>query len=176
MNKNLMKRIALDMDGVLADVTEQFCRYNKRDFGIRKTPEEIAGVPELEAFPNSIRHVFEPGFFRTTPLIPGCREVVENLNRHYELFIVSAATEFPQSLTEKLEWLSEHFPFLGWKQFVFCGLKTIIRADIMIDDHFKNLDHFPGTTYLFTQPHNQFQDSGRHQRVQSWKELDSLLL
>ena len=92
------------------------------------------------------------------------------------MFIVSAAMEFPQSLPEKLEWLNEHFNFLHWQQFVFCGSKTIVDADIMIDDHFKNLDQFKGTTILFTQPHNQLIDAGRHKRVDSWKEIASILL
>ncbi|MEG7769311.1 5'-3'-deoxyribonucleotidase, partial [Listeria monocytogenes] len=72
--------------------------------------------------------------------------VLRRLNSLYEVFIVSAATEFPQSLTEKQAWLNEHFPFITWQQMVFCGSKTIINADIMIDDHFKNLDHFNGKT------------------------------
>ena len=45
----------------------------------------------------------------------------------------------------------------------------------MIDDHFKNLDYFPGKTILFNQPHNQLSDTGRHTRVNSWYEIDILL-
>jgi 5'(3')-deoxyribonucleotidase len=98
------------------------------------------------------------------------------LNKNYELFIVSAAMEFPQSLPEKLEWLNEHFSFLTWQQIVFCGSKEIVDADIMIDDHFKNLDLFKGTSLLFTQPHNQLKNDSRHKRVDSWKEIASILL
>ena len=171
-----MQRLALDMDGVLVDVYEQFFRYDEKDFGRRRSFEEIAGIEERIAFPKIMQYVFTPGFFRTAPLIEGCVEVVKQLNIKYELFIVSAAMEFPQSLSEKLDWLNEHFPFLHWKQFVFCGSKTIIDADIMIDDHFKNLDHFKGKTYLFTQPHNLNKDPGRHKRVNNWKELANELL
>ena len=89
---------------------------------------------------------------------------------------MSAATEFPQSLLEKHEWLSEHFSFITWQQMVFCGSKTIVEADIMIDDHFKNLDPFKGTTILFSQPHNLLSDPGRHKRVLSWNEIGGLLL
>lgn len=171
-----MERIAVDMDGVLADVTEQFLRYDEKDFGKRRTPEEITGLRELEAFPRSREYVFSKGFFRTVPVIKDSREILSLLNEKYEVFIVSAATEFPQSLPEKLEWLNEFFPFIKWQQIVFCGLKTVINADIMIDDHFKNLDHFKNITMLFTQPHNLHQQAGRHKRVGSWKEIASLLL
>lgn len=171
-----MKRIAIDMDGVLADVTEQFFRYDELEFGKRKSLEDVLGKKELEAFPNSMKYIFSNGFFRNAPPIKDSKEILAELNKHYEVFIVSAATEFPQSLTEKQEWLQEHFPFIKWQQIVFCGLKTIIAADIMIDDHFKNLDHFNGITFLFSQPHNLHQDQGRHKRVQSWNEIAALLL
>lgn len=169
-------RIAVDMDGVLADVMEQFFRYDEKDHGKRKTLEEITGKPELEAFPRSREYVYTPGFFREAPVIPGSREILPLLNEKYDVFIVSAATEFPQSLAEKQEWLNEFFPFIQWQQMVFCGLKTIVNADIMIDDHFKNLDCFKGTTILFSQPHNLQHPEGRHRRVHSWNEIAELLL
>lgn len=171
-----MKRIAIDMDGVLADVFSQFVKYNFADTGILKTKEELVGKEELLAFPKAKEYVLTPGFFREAPVMESSQYVLQRLNSLYEVFIVSAATEFPQSLTEKQAWLNEHFPFITWQQMVFCGSKTIISADIMIDDHFKNLDYFNGKTYLFNQPHNQLKDAGRHTRVFSWNEIDNLLI
>ena len=171
-----MERLAVDMDGVLADVYEQFFRYDEKDFGKRRLLEEVIGVEERKAFPRINEYVYAKGFFRTAPVVKDSVDVVAELNKNYELFIVSAAMEFPQSLAEKLEWLNEHFPFLTWKQVVFCGSKAIIDADIMVDDHFKNLDLFKGTTILFTQPHNQLKNAGRHKRTDSWHEIASILL
>jgi 5'(3')-deoxyribonucleotidase len=172
----MSKRIAVDMDGVLADVVEQFIACHERDFGQRLSREQLAGISERESFPRVRSYVYEKGFFRNAPVVPGSQEILARLNNKHEVFIVSAATEFPQSLPEKQEWLNEHFPFIQWQQMVFCGLKTIIDADIMIDDHFKNLDHFKGKTVLFSQPHNLLRDPGRHQRVHSWQEIGELLL
>src|SRR5215470_4953292 len=149
-----MERIAVDMDGVIANTTEQFFRFDESDFGRRRTLGEIIGKAEGVAFPKGKEYVRRKGFFRTAPVIDDSQNVLSQLNKRYEIFIVSAATEFPQSLYEKYEWLTEHFPFITWQQIVFCGSKTIVEADIMIDDHFKNLDHFKGTTILFSQPHN----------------------
>ena len=171
-----MERIAVDMDGVIADVAEQFLRYDERDFGKRKTWEEIAGIEERKAFPRCREYVYSKGFFRTAPVMADSQEILSTLNKTYEVFIVSAATEFPQSISEKQEWLNEHFSFINWQQMVFCGSKTIIEADIMIDDHFKNLDHFKKSTILFSQPHNLLRDAGRHKRVNSWKEIGEMLL
>jgi 5'(3')-deoxyribonucleotidase len=171
-----MERLAVDMDGVLADVYEQFFRWDEKDFGKRKPLEDVIGVEERKAFPRINEYVHAKEFFRTAPVVKDSFEILKQLNERYEVFIVSAAMEFPQSLPEKLEWLDEHFSFLTWQQLVFCGSKTIIDADIMIDDHFKNLDHFPGTTILYTQPHNQLKDAGRHKRANSWMDIASLLL
>lgn len=108
--------------------------------------------------------------------MPGSVGVMEQLNRNYELFIVSSAMEFPLSLYEKYQWLQQHFPFLSWQQIVLCGSKQVIAGDIMLDDHFKNLDHFKGKTILFSQPHNMLKDPGSHTRVKDWREVAHLLL
>lgn len=172
-----MKRIAVDMDGVLANVYSQFIKMHEADFNIRLTDADVDGIPEAKVFPNERTYVNAKGFFRNAPLIADCQRILEAINNKYDLFIVSAAMEFPNSLTEKQAWLNEHFPFISWRQMVFCGSKAIIKADIMIDDYFRNLDSFSGdTTILFTQPHNKFADPGRHKRVHTWLEIEQLLL
>jgi 5'(3')-deoxyribonucleotidase len=171
-----MERIAVDMDGVLADTTEQFFQFDERDFGRRRTLDEIIGKPESIGFPNARRYVHTKDFFRTAPVMKESQPVLMELNKRYEIFIVSAAVEFPQSLLEKYEWLNEFFPFITWQQIVFCGSKAIVEADIMIDDHFKNLDHFKGQTILFSQPHNLLLQSSKHKRVDTWNEIADILL
>src|SRR3990170_3722108 len=172
-----MQRIAIDMDGVLSDTVSQFIAWEEKETGIRKSIEETMGKPELEVFPNSKKHLHTENFFRSTAVIKDSQEIVARLNEKYEVFIVSAATEFPKSLTEKQAWLNEFFPFITWHQIVFCGHKQIVQADIMIDDHFKNLNNFTGPlSILFTQPHNAYADNGRHKRVNSWQEIAQMLL
>ncbi len=165
------------MDGVISDTVKQFIDWEERETGIRKSIKDIIGKPELEVFPNSKKYLHTEDFFRSTSVIKDSQEVLARLNEKYEVFIVSAATEFPQSPPEKQAWLNEHFPFITWQQMVFCGSKEIVRAEIMIDDHFKNLDFFTGhTSILFTQPHNAYADNGRHKRVDSWEEIAKMLL
>ena len=170
------KRLIVDMDGVLANVYSQFLDFEEKEFGIRQPIENLMGRPEAEVFKNERKYVLSKGFFRNAPVMEGCLEVMKELNKKYNLFIVSAAMEFPNSLPEKYEWLAEYFPFISWKQIVFCGSKTVIRGDIMIDDHYKNLDHFAGQAILFTQPHNFGHDDRGHTRVDSWNEISKLLL
>jgi len=100
---------------------------------------------------------------------------LRRLNDNYNFIVISLSTEFPGSLTDKQMCLHEHFPFISWRQIVFCGDKSLINADIMIDDHPKNLDDFSGETIMFTQPHNMLSET-RYRRVGSWEEIKELLL
>lgn len=173
---NPMKRLLIDMDGVLADIYSQLLAYDKRATGRRKAAAEIVGKREADVFVHLQAHLVTPGFFRDAPVMAGCEAVLLELNRRYELFIVSAATEFPLSMGEKHAWMQEYFSFITWQQLVFCGSKRVVCGDIMIDDHFKNLDGFAGRAMLFTQPHNQGSDCRGHERVDSWTQIAERLL
>jgi 5'(3')-deoxyribonucleotidase len=166
------------MDDVLADATGQFINFYKKDFGVQVSRQSLNGKEERERFPDHHEvvnsYVFQKDFFRTMAVNENSQEVVERLNKKYEIFIVSSAMEFPQSLNEKLEWLNEHFPFLHWKQFVFCGEKSVVFGDYMIDDLPRNLETFNSTKLLFTAPHNlQF---NQFKRVNNWKEIGEMFL
>jgi 5'(3')-deoxyribonucleotidase len=171
-----MKRILVDMDGVLVDIYARFFELHEMETGERLTTNDVAGLLEAEAFKNQRKWVSAPGFFRNLPVMQGSCEVLKRINDHYRIIIVSLATEFPYCLTDKQLWLHDNFPFISWKQIVFCGDKNIIESDIMIDDHLKNLDHFKGETIMFTQPPNMLLKSSRHTRVSSWAEIEKFLL
>jgi len=171
----MKKTILVDMDGVLADVYSRFFVLHEQESNQLLTVNDIAGKLEEEAFPNQRKWVSEPGFFRSLPVMPGSVDGLKNLNRQYDIIVVSLATEFPNSLTDKILWLKDHYPFITFRQIVFCGNKSIIRADIMIDDHPKNLDHFEGETLMFTQPHNMLMKT-KHERIGSWAAIETRLL
>lgn len=171
----MKKQVLVDMDGVLADVYSQFIKMEFEDLGVIQTAEALRGKLELDAFPNGDKYVRSKGFFRTAPIIQGSIEGLKYLNDKYNVLIVSSATEFPDSLIEKMEWLNEYFPFINWQQMIFCGKKDSIKGDIMIDDHPKNLDYFHGQTILFTQPHNELITNEKHVRVNNWNEILNIL-
>ncbi|TAL65375.1 MAG: 5'(3')-deoxyribonucleotidase [Bacteroidetes bacterium] len=171
-----MKRILVDMDGVLADVYHRFFELQEQDFGKKLSVKDITGLKEAEAFPNLLNWVNTPGFFRGIPVMPGSQKGLKRLNDNYDVVVVSMATEFPICLTDKQLWLNEYYPYISWKQIVFCGNKNLISADIMIDDHIKNLNNFKGVTIMFTQPHNMNIIGSQHKRVYTWKEIEKLLL
>ena len=173
-----MKRFIVDMDDVLADATGQFIRYYEREFGVKVNRTMLNGKEEGEGFPDN-HHIlrqypYRRDFFRTMTVNEYSPDVLRELNKKYEVFIVSAAIEFPQSLSEKLDWLAEHFPFLTWKQIVFCGSKTVVHGDYMIDDLPHNLEKFKGEKFIFTAPHNTHYN--HFQRFNNWKEVGDRFL
>lgn len=170
-----MKRIFVDMDGVLADVYGQFIKYEERDSGITIKIADTIGLDETEIFPNVEKHIYEPGFFRTLNVIEDSIDVMKYMNAKYEVLILSAAMEFPNSLREKYDWLAEHFPFIKWQQIVFCGNKGFVSGDILIDDNMYNLDVFRGEKLLFNQPHNQLVNNPEYTRIYHWSEIGKML-
>jgi 5'(3')-deoxyribonucleotidase len=165
------KRIALDMDEVIADVVPKFLDYFERDFGRRPERSEWWGkkIYQIEHANHIRSYLHEKGFFADLPVMPGSQEVVRWLTDHYDVFAVTAATEFRNSLEDKFDWLHTHFPFIGWRNLVLCGSKVIIQADYMIDDHVFNLEKFEGKGLLYTASHNI--DETRYTRVNDWEEV-----
>ncbi|HEY8735156.1 MAG TPA: 5'(3')-deoxyribonucleotidase [Puia sp.] len=173
------KRVIIDMDHVMADITSQYIKWYKDATGIEVKRDDLIGKQEDLAFPQPhlIREFLHaPGFFRTAGVIPGSQSVIKELNDLYDVYIVSAAMEFPQSLTEKYEWLLTHFPFIHWQQIIFCGSKKPVSGNFMIDDHVKNLTHFNGEKLLFTATHNVNMNDTGYRRVNNWEEIRDLFM
>ncbi|WP_031526257.1 5' nucleotidase, NT5C type [Dyadobacter crusticola] len=166
------KSIAVDMDNVLVDIEVNWIEAYEEAFGIRVSREAMLGIPEDQAFPDPLAArslLYKPGFFRNAPVIAGAQEAILKLQEHFEIYIVSAAMEFPNSLLEKHDWLGQHFPSIHWRNIVFCGDKSVINTDYLIDDHLKNLDYCKGTPILFSASHNAGID--KYRRVNSWAEV-----
>jgi 5'(3')-deoxyribonucleotidase len=174
-----MKRIIIDMDEVMADTMGGMINWYKKDYDGAIDFKKMPGGSWVKGFPEEHQamvreRLFHPGFFRDLPVMKDCIQVMQELNKKYSVFIVSAAMEFPDSLKDKLDWLNEHFPFLGWQQIVFCGSKSIVQGDYMIDDLVRNLKTFEGKKYLYGGYHNT--EITEYDRVNSWQEVAEVFL
>jgi len=173
-----MQRIIIDMDEVIADPMGEMIRWYHEQYGVQPDKDKMDGS-WIKGFPMEhqamvYQRLGEPGFFRHLPVMEDSVDVLSRLNERYEVFIVSAAMEFPNSLKDKYEWLMEHFPFFTWRQLALTGSKDLVSGDFMIDDHVKNLRGFNGKPYLFTAPHN-LRVTG-YDRIGSWKEAAEIFL
>ena len=185
------KVIAIDMDEVLADaLQEHLDRYN-RDFASATQPaitlDDLRGRRLWQVIPphhhatldNSFRDV---DFFRVLRVMPEAQRVLQRLQTRYEVFIASAAMEVPTSFAAKYEWLAEHFPFIPTSHIVFCGDKSILRADYLIDDNPRQLKLFHDTRndgpiregILYTSPANV--GITGYRRVDNWLAVEEMFL
>ena len=175
----MKRRIAIDMDEVMAFTVQKIVNRYQETFGCQLSSADLAGKLVEDAVPLDRRQtvldwIAEKGFFRDLPVMEDAQRVVYELHQNYEVFVVSAANQLPNSLSEKLEWLQEHFDFISWRNTVFCGYKSIINADYMIDDHARNINIFQGKGLLFSAHHNVY-ENGFH-RVNDWKEVEKTFL
>jgi len=172
----MKKTVAIDMDNVITDIETNWINLYEQEFGVRVDKKDLLGKPEDFAFPDPDKArslLYKPGFFRNAPVMEGAVEALKELQKDFEIYIVSAAMEFPNSLLEKHDWLAEYFPFISWKNIIFCGDKSVIGTDFLIDDHLKNLDFHKGMPILFTAGHNI--NVTKHTRVNNWIEAVELL-
>src|SRR5919112_2226710 len=138
------QRVAIDMDDVIAHTIDRFAEIYRKNHNIELNDKVLYGKEIREVLPEELKstvskYVNEPGFFRHITVMPGSQEVLRELTGKYEVYIVSAAMEFKNSLIDKYEWLAEHFAFIPWTHIVFCGHK-IIKADVIIDDRIRNFN------------------------------------
>lgn len=174
-----MLRITLDMDDVLADTYGKLIDYALNEFDTTHLPGDFRQQPLRELLhPKQMTKLSEylnqPGFFRDIPVMDGAVHTVKELSQYYEIFVATAAMEFPNSFREKFDWLAAHFPFISWQNIVFCGDKSIIASDYLIDDHIKNMVSFTGKGILFSAPHNLKENA--YPRVASWREVGEMFL
>ncbi|MRI01919.1 5'(3')-deoxyribonucleotidase [Kriegella sp. EG-1] len=172
-------KIFVDMDEVIADTYGAHIDIYNQEFNGNLTTETCMGNEVWKMVPtahqDSVRkHATRRGFFRNLRPIENSIEVLSKLNDVHELYIASAAMQFPNSLEEKSDWLNEHFPFIPWQHIILCGHKHILRGDVLIDDRSYNLEHFNGRGLQFTSPHN-IRTTG-FERVNNWLEVAEKLL
>jgi 5'(3')-deoxyribonucleotidase/uncharacterized protein with PQ loop repeat len=175
-------RIAVDMDEVIADAFGKVLSTFNEKMGSNITREEVsekgfAGTmrstltPEMFAEYERLCHTGE--FFADLELMEGSQEALRQLSEHYEIFIASAAMDVPSSFDAKFKWLQRHFSFIPPSHYVFCGDKSILLADYLIDDRPRHFDHFIGTGILFTAPHNARRDAPL--RANTWADVLRIL-
>ncbi len=109
------RRIAIDIDGVLADFQNPFLNFYNQRHGTRFTIEdmlsyefwEVLQIGKEELAKEMIDFYGSPNF-RKIPLIGGAKEAIAKLRRRNLLYSVTSRPDFIRDETITL--LGEHFP------------------------------------------------------------------
>ena len=166
--------IAVDMDDVLADAYGRIIQMYEEEHAVQLDRKWMKGKSYREAFPGKQFDIAEgyphqEDFFVDLDVFPDSQRVMAELYKLYNVYVVSAAMEYPFSLKPKRDWLATHFPFIHWKRIVLCGDKSLIKTDYLIDDHPNNLETFSGHPILYTALHNH--NESRFERLNDWNEI-----
>lgn len=159
-------------------VAENLKRYNL-EFGETLSVADMEGRAIWDVIAPSrheaiTRFLLSKDFFAVLDVMPDAPRVMEALQNKYDVFIATAAMEVPTSFNAKYEWLERNFPFISPANIVFCGDKSILRADYLIDDNPRQLRRFEGQGVLFHSHHN----AGCHEfpRVKNWVDVERMFL
>src|ERR1700744_1832834 len=101
-----MERIIIDMDEVIADPMNEMIEWYRKEHGGEVDFGKMLAGSWVKGFPDNHHGMLtdplrSPGFFRHLPVMKDSVDALRDLTERYELFIVSAPTEFPNSLKDK---------------------------------------------------------------------------
>jgi 5'-nucleotidase len=171
--------VCIDQDEVLAKFLDKWVELYNNEYNDNLTRDDfkswyVHSYVKEECGHKIYDYLNMESFYLELEPVENSIEVVKKLMDKYEIYIVTAAMKYPNSLRAKYMWLDKYFPFIKKENIVMCGDKSIIRGDILIDDGVHNLEVFKGEKILFTAPHNL--DETRFKRANNWIEIRELLL
>ncbi|EHH69486.1 hypothetical protein GMO_07930 [Gluconobacter morbifer G707] len=166
------------MDEVIADAFSAQRLWYQRTYGYEWDDTSLEGHslkqladPEHAAAMENLLH--QGDFFADLEVMPGAQEGLRQLSEDFDIFITTAAMEYPASCAPKFGWLRRNFPFISPMNIVFCGDKSILAADFMIDDNARHFQRFQGQGILFSALHNM--NTIWSPRVENWKDAVDLM-
>lgn len=138
--------IAFDVDDVLADLVPAWLnRYNKKykdDLTTFQLTEWDVTRFVKEDCGKKIYDFLTPDLYNDVKPIPGALEAVENARKIGT--VVFCTSSLGRHAGRKLEWLNEHGFDVSHKEYIECGNKGYLKADVLIDDCPQNLIDFQG--------------------------------
>jgi len=144
-----MKRLMIDMDNCITDA--YFMEHINKFLGTNYKLEEQEDFYLQNLTGDRMNEFWEymnhNNFYDDSPLIDGCFEVLEELNKKYELYIVTSYLYDSKpdisgdNLKNKYNYLKNKLPFISPKQYIFISDKNLIHFDIGLDDRIDNLNN-----------------------------------
>ncbi len=158
-----MKRVLLDVDGVLADFTSAWIEAYMKCGGNRITESDVtdwdfdACVPRASSLREYIRsYTHAPGFATQLAPYPGAIKAVKRIMQVAHVAFVTSPLSSRTWAHDRAEWLRNHF---GDCTIVSTSEKHWVAGDLLIDDRADNvlkwLEHWPnGEGIVWERPWN----------------------
>lgn len=163
MTQQTQQVIACDVDNVLADLYVEWLRRYNLDYNDSLKPEGIHQWDITQAVKQECGHkifdyLMHPDLYDLVPLVEFAQEGVAQLREWgYRVVFVTSCTK--NMADQKWEWL-ERFGFLEPTKMQHADLilahdKSLINADLLIDDHVGNFKDWTRPGILLTTPPNK---------------------
>ena len=170
--------IAVDLDSTLNNLDEVWILgdYNQLYQDNLTAEDMVTWDTHKYVKPECGRNVYDilaaPGYFRNLGLKDAwTKESFQWLYENFDVYIVSSC--HPDTVTDKVAWVTNHFPFFDTKRFITCHHKGLINTDLLIDDGPHNVVEFKQESLLMDAAYNRHLLGIDHdfKRVSNWKEI-----
>lgn len=185
-----MKRILVDMDDVIC--VHGFINIVNDFLGTNYTEDAANSYYINDLVPKAkmkdwIEFFKKRNVYDYMELNKDVQEVLKKLNDKYEIYIVTAyifrddPSISGNQLKNKFDYLKKYLPFINPENFIFLSDKSLINADVRIDDNIQKLEGVSELKLLYTAYHNKdiTEEELKKQsikRVNNWKEIEKILL
>jgi 5'(3')-deoxyribonucleotidase len=136
-------KIAVDIDGVLADQVGAVLKVIEKEYGLRYLKSDVNRAhwtfSGREIWSEISRLLADPEYTLSVPLIEGSQKGIEQLADH-NVCVVTARRPNTEDATK--QWLSTHFPRLTEYYHARTGMKHNVLSDVLIDDLDMNIVEF----------------------------------
>lgn len=172
-----MKKIMIDMDDVIC--TGGFIALVNKFLNSNYKLEDCKNYYIQDLIPQDKMEKWSKFFeendlYNEVYLLPKAYDVIEKLNKKYEVYISTAyifrdKEEISgQVLKNKFNYLYKTLPFIKPYQYIFINNKCLLDCDIIIDDKLSNLQGKAKIKILFPAYHNKNIDRKQLKRRKSY--------
>ena len=137
-------KIAVDIDGVLADQVGAVLKVIEKKYGLKYLKSDVNRThwtfSGIELRSEIARLLADPEYTLSVPLIEGSQKGIGQLVADHDVCVVTARRPNAEDATK--QWLSIHFPCLTEYYRTKTGTKHNVSSDVLIDDLDMNIVEF----------------------------------
>lgn len=172
--------IGVDVDGVIADLHPAWLALYNKDFNDNVSPEDmkdgwdIMKVVKKEcSYEKMVGYLSHVKLYNDVRPIEGAQEGIKAL-RDAGFHVVLVTTCEPGSEGHKWNWAVRHGFVQVREDWFPVKNKSMVNVDVLIDDKPSNIESFPRTGVIFTQPYNKTYMGGKA-RLHKWADIGNLI-
>jgi 5'-nucleotidase len=136
--------ILCDLDSVVVNVMDPWISWLKTELGYKGTLDDITEWQIDKVVPPEIgkkcyNFLKQPDIFRNLKAYDGALDGLKYLKSLGHDIVIASFPPVAQAATDKFLWVKENLPWLSKEDVILTHRKSMIKADVLIDDASHNL-------------------------------------